>query len=61
MSIAYLKSQHDPDFDLDQRAAKLGIDDFLTIDERRKFDVRALRRLLAILRERKIDILHCHC
>lgn len=61
MSIAYLKSRHDPDFDLDQRAAKLGINDFLTIDERFKFDIGALRRLLAILRAKKIDILHCHC
>lgn len=61
MSIAYLKSRNDPDFDLHERAAKLGINDFVTIDERFKFDIGAMRRLLAVLRERKIDILHCHC
>ena len=39
----------------------MGIQDFLTIDEQFKFDIGALRRLLHILRERNIDILHCHC
>jgi glycosyltransferase involved in cell wall biosynthesis len=61
MSIAYLKSKVDPDFDLDRRAAKLGVDDFITIDERYKFDIGAMRVLLGHLRERRIDILHCHC
>jgi glycosyltransferase involved in cell wall biosynthesis len=61
LRIAYLKSRHDPEFDLDQRAKKLGINDFLTIDEDHKLDFGALTRLLQILREYRIDILHCHC
>ena len=61
MSIAYLKSKVDPDFDLDRRAANLGVQDFITIDERYKLDIGALRTLLGHLRERRIDILHCHC
>src|SRR5262249_37336014 len=40
---------------------KMGIENFLTIEERSKFDVRALRQLLTVLREKKIDILSCHC
>lgn len=61
MDIAYLKSEVDPDFDLDRRAAALGVDSFYTISERSKFDIRAMRQLLALLRERQIDILHTHC
>jgi glycosyltransferase involved in cell wall biosynthesis len=61
LHIAYLKSQNDPLFDLHERAAKMGVEKFITIDERFKFDVGALRTLLKILRERNIDILHCHC
>jgi glycosyltransferase involved in cell wall biosynthesis len=61
VSIAYLKSVNDPDFDLHERARKLGVEDFMTVEERFKFDVGALRRLLAILRDREISILHCHC
>jgi glycosyltransferase involved in cell wall biosynthesis len=59
--IAYLKSQDDEEFDLHERARKLGIPHFVTINERYKFDINALRELLRILREKKIDILSCHC
>ncbi len=61
LHIAFLRSQDDPEFDLDQRARKLGIDNFVAIEERFKFDVRALRDLLKILREQQIDIMSCHC
>src|SRR6478672_5277966 len=61
LHIAYLKSKDDPLFDLDERASKMGVDNFITIDERFKFDIGALRQLLNILRERNIDILSCHC
>lgn len=59
--IAYLKSQDDEAFDLHERAGKLGIPHFVAINERHKFDINALRELLRILREKKIDILSCHC
>lgn len=61
MSVAYLKSADDAEFDLHERAKKLGVESFYTIDERHKFDIGALRQLLALLRERQIDILHSHC
>jgi glycosyltransferase involved in cell wall biosynthesis len=61
MSIAYLKSADDPEFDLDRRASKMGIESFFTIEERFKFDIGALRQLLALLRDKQIDILHSHC
>jgi glycosyltransferase involved in cell wall biosynthesis len=59
--VVYLKSHDDPEFDLDVRARELGVESFHTIDERRKFDLRALRQLLQLLREKHIDILHAHC
>ena len=61
LHIAYLKSRHDPQFDLDQRARKLGVDSFLTIDEDRKLDISAMKQLLRLLRELDIHILHGHC
>jgi glycosyltransferase involved in cell wall biosynthesis len=61
VTIVYLRSANDPEFDLDERARKLGVDSFITIDERSKFDVRAMRQLLRVLREKQIDILHGHC
>jgi glycosyltransferase involved in cell wall biosynthesis len=61
MHIAYLKSRHDPDFDLAERARAMGVDEFETIDEDHKFDIRAMRKLLDLLRKYEIDILHCHC
>jgi glycosyltransferase involved in cell wall biosynthesis len=59
--IAYLRSNHDPEFDLDRRAASLAISDFFTIGEDGKIDVSALKRLLKLLREKDIHVLHCHC
>ena len=41
LHVAYLKSRNDPEFDLAERARKLGIEDFVTIDEDYKFDLRA--------------------
>jgi len=59
--IAYLRSRHDPEFDLDRRATDLGIPDFVTIEEDRKLDVRAMKRLLREIRERDIHVYHGHC
>ena len=50
-----------PEFDLDERARKLGVESFYTIDERYKFDIGALRQLLQLLREKQIDVFHAHC
>jgi glycosyltransferase involved in cell wall biosynthesis len=61
MSVAYLKSKDDPEFDLHERAKKLGVESFYTIDESFKFDVGAMRRLLKLLREKQIDVYHGHC
>src|SRR5262245_53646344 len=61
LHVAYLKSRNDPKFDLHERARKLGIEDFITVEEDAKFDFGALRTLLKVLKERQIDILSCHC
>ncbi len=61
VTIVYLKSKDDPEFDLHERARKLGVKSFYTINERYKFDIGALQQLLEILREKQIDVLHAHC
>ncbi|HLA71759.1 MAG TPA: glycosyltransferase [Steroidobacteraceae bacterium] len=61
MSVAYLKSKDDPEFDLHERAQKLGVESFYTIDESFKFDIGAMRRVLKLLREKNIDVYHGHC
>ena len=61
MSVAYLKSKDDPEFDLHERARKLGVESFFTIDETSKFDIGAIRKLLELCREKQIDIFHAHC
>jgi glycosyltransferase involved in cell wall biosynthesis len=61
MHIAYLKSKDDPEFDLHERARKLGVESFHAIDESFKFDIGAMRRLLKLLREKQIDVYHGHC
>jgi glycosyltransferase involved in cell wall biosynthesis len=61
VTIVYLKSKDDPEFDLHERARKLGVDSFYTIDERSKIDIGAMRQLLRILRDKQIHILHGHC
>jgi len=61
MHIAYLKSKDDPEFDLHERAQKLGVESFHAIDEIFKFDIGAMRRLLKLLREKQIDVYHGHC
>src|SRR5258706_4380586 len=56
VSVAYLRSLNDPAFDLDQRAKALGVESFFAISERFKFDIKALRQLLSLLRDKQIDI-----
>jgi glycosyltransferase involved in cell wall biosynthesis len=61
LHIAYLTSKDDLEFDLHHRARKLGIDNFVKINETSKFDWRSIQQLSQLLKERAIDILHCHC
>lgn len=61
LHIAYLKSRDDAEFDLDQRARKLGIDNFVTIEEESKVDIKAIRQLLRLVKDRQIHVLSCHC
>ncbi len=61
MHVAYLKSKDDPEFDLHERAKKLGVESFHTFDERFKLDIGAIRGLLKLCREKQIDIFHAHC
>lgn len=59
--VVYLKSENDPDFDLEERAKTLGVESFTAIGERSRFDVRAIKALLRLLREKEADVLSCHC
>ncbi|HUY91147.1 MAG TPA: glycosyltransferase family 4 protein [Pirellulales bacterium] len=61
MHVVYLKSENDPEFDLDERARKLGVESFTAIGERSRFDLRAIKTLLGVLRDKQADILSCHC
>jgi len=61
VTIVYLRSEDDPEFDLDERARRMGVTAFHTIAERRRFDIRAIRQLLQICREKQIDVFHAHC
>lgn len=61
MHVVYLKSENDPDFDLEERAKKLGVESFTAIGERSRFDLRAMKALLRLLRDKQADVLSCHC
>jgi glycosyltransferase involved in cell wall biosynthesis len=59
LRLAYIRPENDPDYDLPQRATRLGVD-LVDIPERHGFDPRTLRRLAAEVREFQPDILHAH-
>ena len=59
VTVTYIRDLRDEAFDLDRRAAELGVD-FLPVTERNSFDPRVLTRLHRLIRERAIDIVHAH-
>lgn len=57
--IVYLRGANDAEFEIGRRAASMGLE-IDEIPERSKIDLAALRRIRAILREHRSDILHSH-
>jgi glycosyltransferase involved in cell wall biosynthesis len=57
--LAYIRPEHDPDYDMPERARQLGVD-LVDIPERGGADPRTLWRLAREVREYRPDILHPH-
>ena len=59
VSICYIKSVDDDAFDIDRRAAAMGLD-FTTIAQRHRFDPRIWSQSRTLVRQKQIDIVHAH-
>lgn len=59
MTICCIRKAGDSEFDLDRRAAALGID-YCEVVERSRFDPKTMPALRAILRQRRPMIVHSH-
>lgn len=57
--LVYLKGERDADFEISQRAKSMGLE-LIEIPEKGKFDFRSLKRILQLIEEHQIDILHGH-
>lgn len=59
VTVCYIRDQRDAVFQVGQRADDLPID-YVELTERHSFDRSVLARLRALVRERRIDIVHAH-
>ena len=59
VTVCYLRDLRDSIFGIDERARQLNID-YLEVHERHSFDPRVWGLLSAVVRERRIDIVHSH-
>ncbi len=59
VTVCYIRDARDRDFLIDQRARPLGVD-YVEILERNSFDPGVWSALRALIRQRRIDILHAH-
>jgi glycosyltransferase involved in cell wall biosynthesis len=59
VTVCYLRHADDEVFAVDERARRLDVD-YVELRERGAFDRRIWRALLALVRERDIDIVHAH-
>ena len=59
ITVAYLRAEDDPLFAIHERAEALGVD-YVDVFERRAIDRRAWAHLRALVRDRRIDIVHAH-
>jgi glycosyltransferase involved in cell wall biosynthesis len=57
--VCYLRDVRDAEFTLDTRARQLGVD-YIEVIERHSFDLAALGRVVSLVRDRSIDIIHAH-
>jgi glycosyltransferase involved in cell wall biosynthesis len=58
-TVCYIRDTRDPEFALDRRAARLGVD-YAEVLERSSFDWKVWPALRRLVRERSIDIVHGH-
>lgn len=59
VTVCYLRAQEDPQFAVDERARKIGVD-YVEIRERHSFDPTILWKLRTLVKQRQIDIVHSH-
>src|SRR5258708_25287572 len=59
VTVCYLRDRRDSSFDVQQRASDAGID-YVEIIERHSLDPRVWRELTALVRSRRIDVVHAH-
>lgn len=59
VTVCYVRDARDDVFGIDARATRLGLD-YVEVRERHSFDHRIWRKLLALVQERRIDIVHAH-
>lgn len=59
ITVCYVRDDRDEIFGIDDRAAALDID-YVEVRERHSFDVGIWSRLVTLVRERRIDIVHGH-
>ena len=59
VTVAYLRDMRDPVFGIDAWAERLGID-YVEIRERHSFDPAVWGQLTALVRQRRIDLVHAH-
>jgi glycosyltransferase involved in cell wall biosynthesis len=59
ITVCYLRDARDQVFRIDERARALGVD-YVEVPERHSFDLSSWSRLRALVRERRIEIVHAH-
>ena len=59
VTVCYIRDARDDVFELDARAADLGLD-YVEVRERHSFDPAIWRQLTSLIRARHIDIVHAH-
>ena len=59
ITVCYIRDARDTQFRMSERAAELGLD-YVEVVERHSFDPGIWRALRALVRERRIDIVHAH-
>jgi glycosyltransferase involved in cell wall biosynthesis len=59
ITLCYIRDERDPVFHIDRRAQDLPID-YVEVRERHSMDRRIWPRLVALVKERRIDIVHAH-
>jgi glycosyltransferase involved in cell wall biosynthesis len=59
VTVCYLRDRRDTVFAIGERAARMDVD-YVEVPERHSFDLRSWRDLAALVRDRRIDIVHAH-